>query len=139
MKYLHKWLGVLMDNLDAQVDEKTRIKVLENCGRACIPRSFIEKVQARRNSAKDIDEFLTKLSQMWSHLQRDGDNIYIVYEKCYCPLVKAYPDKLSPLFCNCSRGWIKELFESVLGKPVGVDLEKSIKQGDDVCEFRVRL
>jgi predicted hydrocarbon binding protein len=139
MKHLHKWIKSLMENLDAKVDEETRVKVLENCGRTCISRSFIKRAQACKNSARNIDEFLDKLSQIWSHLQRDGDNIYVAYERCYCPLVKAYPDKLSPTFCNCSRGWIKELFESVLERPVNIELEKSIRQGDDVCRFRVRL
>jgi predicted hydrocarbon binding protein len=139
MKHLHRWIKSLIDNLDAHVDEKTRVKVLENCGRTCISRDLIKKAQACKNSAKDIEEFLDKLSQIWSHLQRDDDEIHVVYEKCYCPLVKAYPEKLSPTFCNCSRGWIKELFESVLERPVDVEIEKSIRQGDDVCKFRVLL
>jgi len=139
MKHLHKWIGTLIDNLDRLVDEKARIEVLENCGRTCIPRNFIMKVQGCKNSSKDIDEFLGKLNKIWSYLQRDGDNIYVVYEKCYCSLVKAYPDKLSPTFCNCSRGWLKELFESVLERSVEVVLEKSVRQGNDVCKFRILL
>lgn len=139
MKHFHKWIKSLMDNLEEYVDETKRVRVLENCGRTCIPRSFIKRAQACNNGAKNIDEFLDRLGKIWSHLQRDGDSIYVVYEKCYCPLVKAYPEKLSPIFCNCSRGWIRELFESVLERPVDVEFEKSIRQGDDVCRFRVRL
>lgn len=139
MKHLHKWIRTLMDNLDTELDEKTRTKILESCGRTCIPRSLIKKAQACKNDAKNIDEFLDELSKRWSHLKRDNDKIYVVYEKCYCPLVKTYSGKLSPTFCNCSRGWIKELFESALERPVIVELEKSIKQGGDACRFRVTL
>ena len=139
MTHLQRWVKTLMDGLDAQVDEETRAEILEACGRGCIPRSFIRKAQACRRGARDTGEFLDRLSQRWSHLQRDGDDIYVTYEKCYCPLVKAYSGELSPSFCNCSRGWIKELFESVLERPVSVDLEKSIKRGDDLCRLRVRL
>ena len=139
MTHQHKWIKTLMEGLDAQIDEKTRAEVLEKCGRACIPRSFIAKAKACKKGAKDTDEFLDNLGKVWKHLHRDGDNLYIVYEKCYCPLVKAYKGELSPSFCNCSRGWIKELFESALDKPVRVELEKSIKKGDDLCKFKVRL
>lgn len=139
MKHFHKWIKSLMDNLDEYADEETRAKVLENCGRTCISRSFVNRAKACMKSAKDIDKFLDRLGKIWSHLQRDGNNIYVAYEKCYCPLVKTYPEKLSPTFCNCSRGWIKELFESVLERSVDVKLEKSIRQGDDVCRFRVHL
>jgi len=139
MTHLQKWIVSLMDGLDTLVDEKTRVKVLENCGRNCLPRSFVKRANACKKDAKNNAEFLDRLSRIWRHLQREGDNFYVVYEKCYCPLVKTYPDKLSASFCNCSRGWIKELFESALESPVDVTLEKSIKQGNDICKFRVCL
>ena len=139
MKHSHKWIRALTESLDTQLDEKTKEKILENCGRNCIPSSFIEKAKALKKNAKDTDDFLDKLGKKWKHLQRNGNNVYVVYEKCYCPLVKDYPEKLSPTFCNCSKGWIKELFESVLEKPITVELEKSIKQGDKICKFNVHL
>ena len=128
-----------MNGLDSEVDQRTRVRILENCGRSCISRGFIKRVQACNKRARNMDEFLDNLSEIWSHLHRDGDKIHVVYEKCYCPLVRAYPGRLSRTFCNCSRGWIKELFESALQRPVPVRLEKSIRQGDNICRFEVRL
>lgn len=139
MKHLHRWIQTLMENLDEHLDEETRSEVLENCGRACVPSSLLRKAKACKKGAEDIGDFLTKLGQTFNHLQVDGDKVHVVYEKCYCPLVKSFPEDLSPTFCNCSRGWVMELFESALERPVGVELEKSIRQGDDVCRFRVRL
>jgi predicted hydrocarbon binding protein len=139
MKHSHKWIKTLIANLEAELDEKTRAKILENCGRNCIPHTFILKAKACKKDAKNTDEFLDKLSQTWKHLHREDDNIYVTYEKCYCPIVKDYPEKLSSTWCNCSRGWTKELFESTLEKPIDVKLEKSIKQGDNICKFRVKL
>ncbi|MEA1994160.1 MAG: hypothetical protein U9N35_07210 [Euryarchaeota archaeon] len=88
MKHSHKWIKSLMDNLDEHVDEKTKIKVLENCGRACIPSSFLKKVQKCKKNAKDTSEFLDNLQHIWNNQQRDGDDIYVVYKKCYCLLVR---------------------------------------------------
>jgi len=139
MKHLHRWIQTLIENLDEHLDGETRSKILESCGRACISSSLLSKAKACKKGAKDIDDFLSKLGQAFIHLQVDGDNVYVVYEKCYCPLVKSFPEELSPTFCNCSRGWVMELFESALERPVDVELEKSIRQGDDVCRFRVQL
>jgi predicted hydrocarbon binding protein len=47
--------------------------------------------------------------------------------------------KLSGTYCNCSRGWAKALFEGATGKPVEVNMEKSIINGDDQCRFEVIL
>ena len=139
MKHVHKWIGTLVDRLDTDLDEGTRARVLEACGRTCIPRSFVNKAKKCRDQAKDTDEFLDKLGKMWSHLHRTGDDVYVVYEKCYCPLVKDYPGELSSTWCNCSRGWAKELFEAALEGPVDVELLQSIRQGDEVCKLAVHF
>jgi len=100
---------------------------------------MIAKVKKTKTNSKDIDEFLVNLSKDWKHLKLDGNKIHVEYEKCYCPLVRDCHEKLSATFCNCSHGWLKELFESALEKPVKVKLEKSIKNGDKICKFRVML
>jgi predicted hydrocarbon binding protein len=139
LTHSHRWIKSLVQSLDENVDEETRAKILERCGRNCISQSMTAKAKKIKKNSKDLDEFLVKLSKNWKHLKLDGKEIYVEYEKCYCPLVRDYPEKLSVTFCNCSRGWLKELFESALEKPVEVKLEKSIKRGDEICRFRVLL
>lgn len=139
MKHTHRWIESLMANMDAEVDEETRVKILENCGRSCIPTSFLKKARSCQEKSEDLDDFLERLGKIWNHLKREGGDIYVKYDKCYCPLVKTFPGELSYSWCNCSRGWLLELFESALGRPVGVELEKSIRQGDDICRFKIRL
>jgi predicted ArsR family transcriptional regulator len=139
MTHLQKWIVNLIDGLDKQVDKKIKMKILESCGRNCISQNFIKKAQSCKNRSKNKDEFLNQLMRIWKHLRREGNNIYVVYERCYCPLVKTYQGKLPATFCNCSLGWIRELFEKCLEKPVKVVLEKSIKKGDNICKFRVHL
>jgi len=139
MTHLQRWVGTMLDNLDNNVDKNTRIKILENCGRSCIPSSFIKKARAYKVKSANNDEFLDRLGKIWKHLQYNGKKVYVNYDKCYCPMMKSYKGKLSKSFCNCSRGWIKELFESALDKPVEVALLKSIMQGDKSCRFEVKI
>jgi len=137
---MERWIIHLIAGLDEHIDEKTRAKVLEQCGRQCQSRGFVRKAQGIYQKSKNIDVFLDEFGKVYKHLHRDGDKVDIIYPKCYCSHVnKIPPRKLSATYCNCSRGWAKELFEGVLGRPVGVNMEKSIIKGDDQCRFRIVL
>lgn len=135
-----KWITTLMEGLNKNVDEKTIAKILEQCGRQCQSQNFIKKARNIYQESKSTEEFLEKLGQIYKHLHREEKGVYIVYPKCYCSQVNKIPKgKLSGVYCNCSRGWAKALFEGALGRPVEVIKEKSIISGDSECRFRIML
>jgi len=135
-----KWITSLIAGLDKYADEETRLRVLEQCGRQCQSQGFIKKARSIYQKSKNTEEFLNKLGQVYKHLHREGDKTYIVYPKCYCLQVNKIPrGKLSPTYCNCSRGWAKALFEGAMGRPVEVLKEESIINGDKQCKFRIPL
>lgn len=139
-KRMERWIATLIAALDENVDEKTRAEVLEQCGRQCQSQSFVKKARSIYQKSKNIDEFLDKFGKVYKHLHIDGHNVYIVYPKCYCSIINKIPSgKLSATYCNCSRGWVKELFEGAFGQPVEVIMEKSIVKGDDQCKFKIVL
>ena len=135
-----KWITVLMDGLDKNVDKKTLAELLEQCGRQCQSQRFIEKAKSLYAKSKSTDEFLDRLGKVYKHLHREGGRVYLVYPKCYCSQVNRIPKgKLSGIYCNCSCGWAKALFEGALGRDVEVIKEKSIIGGDSECRFRIVL
>jgi len=135
-----KWITTLMEGLNRNVDEKAIAKILEQCGRQCQSQSFIKKARSIYQKSKSTEEFLEKLGKIYKHLHRKDKEIYIVYPKCYCSQVNKIPKgKLPGVYCNCSRGWAKALFEGALGRPVEVIKEKSIISGDSECRFRIML
>jgi len=135
-----KWITTLLSGLEKNVDEKTLARILEQCGRQCQSRSFIKKAKGLYEKSKNTDDFLEKLGRAYKHLHREGEEVYIVYPRCYCSQVNKIPrGKLSGTYCNCSRGWAKALFEGALGRPVEVIMKKSIINGDSECKFRVML
>ncbi len=139
-KRMEKWITSLMYSMDKNVDEETRAKILEQCGRRCQTQSLVQKARKIYKQSKNVDEFIDKFSQVYKNLHREGDNIYITYPRCYCSFVNKIPNgKLSWTWCNCSRGWAKQLFEAALDRPVEVVLEKSIVHGDSKCRFRIKL
>jgi predicted hydrocarbon binding protein len=133
-------MACLIDGLNEHVDEKTKALILEKCGKQCQSQSLIKKARAIYKESEDTGEFLEKLGRVYKHLEREGNNVYIVYPRCYCSQVNKIPKgQISGTYCNCSRGWAKALFEGAVGHPVDVKLEKSIIKGDNQCRFRVIL
>lgn len=132
-----KWVADLLDELDRTVDEETRVKILEGCGRKCIGEGMLKKAEAIAEKSESAEEFLEGLGKVWKHLSVSEDGVFVVYDRCYCPLVRGYEGELSASFCNCSVGWIKELFERALKKPVRVEKQGTVKQGDKQCKFKI--
>jgi predicted ArsR family transcriptional regulator len=139
-KRMEKWITCLIAALDENVDEETRAKVLEPCGRQCQSQNFIQKARNIYKKSKNLNEFIDKFGKVYKNLKKEGNNIYIIYPKCYCSFVnKISSGKLSATYCNCSRGWAKALFEGALERPVEVIMEESIMKGDKQCKFRIIL
>ena len=59
---------------------------------------------------------------------------------CFCPIVRDHLDQeMSTTFCYCGSGWFRRQWEGATGKPVRVEVVKSIVKGDDVCQFAIHL
>jgi hypothetical protein len=79
-----------------------------------------------------------------------GDDITFDWEKgvitmasgertdCFCPLISRLHQK-SAVACNCSLGWQKHTWETLLQKQVSVELKESVLRGDKRCVFEIRV
>jgi len=134
-RFKQAWLKSLMTNMDAQLEEEQRIKLMESCGRDCARRGAIQMATSCKG---DLEKFAKTLGKFVG-IRIEANTVHIEYDKCYCHLVREGPETLSNTWCNCSVGWIKEMFETVVERPVEVQLLQSIKRGDPVCKFIVRL
>ena len=142
MELLRGWVAALVSGLHAEVDEETAARVMEHCGRACAAHfGSVAAVETLRRDLEGIDELLDGLNQQedfWcGRWVRDGEVITSVCESCGCPLVQTGWVEVSPTLCQCSRGWVRAVFEAVLDRPVRVDLQQAIGRGDDVCRYVV--
>ena len=139
---MRKWLATLLAGLDEHVDGETRSRLMEACGKVCARHhASVDIARSIKQETKNLDEFLEKLNQQKDYWcgkwVREGDAIYSVCKECGCPLVLAGLVELTPSFCDCSRGWVKAVFEVALGKPVEVELPQAVGKGDKVCKFVV--
>jgi hypothetical protein len=134
----YRWIEDLMASLEAHVDPETRVAVMEGCGRGCARATALPAAAKNRG---DLDGWLKTLAR-WigpANVQAAADlgRAEITYPRCLCHLVRQGPARLPDAYCDCSRGWLKELFETVLERPVEVTLWESIKRGGEACRFTV--
>lgn len=135
-------LNSIMKGLD-DFDMETRKEIMEMCGEACaMATGGIETAQRIAEETTDAEGILRRLNEeipwcgAWT---REGEVIQSVCVQCGCPLVRNEVVDLTGTFCYCSRGWIKNVFETLFKRSVSVELEKSIGLGDEVCKFVVSI
>jgi len=138
-RFKEEYLRTLMENIEKELDEKTRTKLMEECGRACARRGPLFK-QAQKYKG-DVKSFVQDMAQLLGkeNAVLDGDTVRWGYPRCFCELVADGPDRLPAAYCLCSVGWVLEMFETVAQKPVRVELVQSVKRGALSCKFLVRL
>jgi hypothetical protein len=138
------WWNKAMQRLEKLVKKPTAVKVMGNCGRKCCGLTYRKRANQFMSESKSIGEFLDKLNKSWpagvKFELKDENTIIQIYERCYCGQVKQTKESF-PIntYCQCGVGWVKQLFESALGKSVKVDLKQSIICGGKSCEFIINI
>jgi hypothetical protein len=152
-KEIAMWVKEAMERLDKLVDEKTRIRVMEECGRSCAETSeTIEIVLAKRRKYKTLDRFLEAEKRKLlpgMRLEREGKILFQYYMpqsfspplRCFCSLFEGLPagENISPTYCQCSKGFVMKMWESILGKPVKVEVIATALTGAEECKFKIYL
>lgn len=139
--FIQNWLSDLLNTMDKVLDEKTRIKLIEGCGRECFNRHQFKKdiAEKGKGSIEKLIEAYSENFEIW----RDGNNVHIRYGKvskgCYCPAVKTQPVKPNDLLCECTRMTHQSVFETALDRKFNVEVVESLRRGGKTCHFIVHL
>jgi hypothetical protein len=137
-RFKQAYVLTLMENLERCVDEPTRVRMMNDCGRACARRGPLMK-QAEECRG-DLKAFVARMAGVLGTGNArfiDGGAVHWSYPRCFCELVASGPERLPAVYCQCSVGWVMEMFEAVLGRPVRVHLVQSVRGGAPSCVFRV--
>jgi hypothetical protein len=113
-KFRQAWVASLMENLEGWVDRHARVALMQSCGRSCARRGAVKM------AAGGLDKLIGTLAGHLGkeNVRREGGAVHVTYSKCYCPLVGDGPARLPDSWCECSRGWLLEVFGAAAGKPV---------------------
>ncbi len=130
-------MAALMTMLETELDPAILKKNMEQLGRNCAkslgwaekyrgnPDGFFEHMKQQAGERLTFDE--------------TGKVITIVTpeRECVCSLVES--SQMPGSYCDCSIGWQKETYETVLGKTVEVELKESALRGSKRCVFEVKV
>ncbi|MFX1327928.1 MAG: hypothetical protein ACFE91_07265 [Promethearchaeota archaeon] len=156
-----QWIKQVLNKLDKMANDNQKYEILSCCAHE-FSQKRIDKLKSIYEKNGDIDEVIREMDKdfAWYEGQkRKGNTIFVQkvpynkegYEKattmdekkqnyCHCSLVKNFlNENISPTFCNCSAGWYRQYWEGILGKPVRINILKTLIKGDDVCQFEILL
>lgn len=137
-KFKEAWITTLMESMEEQIGIGARSQLMESCGRACARRSSVMKTA--QSCKGDVGKLVRTLAGFLGEGNRmSGSIVELRYPKCYCELVADGPARLPDLYCHCSEGWIKEMFETAAQKKVRVEVLQTVKRGADSCRFRITI
>ena len=147
--------------LERKTDDDQQYEILSHCAHV-FPVELIPPMRDIFRSTGDIDTVIEAMLSKGGFypklLRREGSIIYsekspanpTAYKEaktdaerrrayCFCPLIRDCLDDAPIIFCNCSAGWPKQLWEGILETPLKIDIVQALTKGDDTCEFAIHL
>ena len=145
LTFIQNWVTDLMDTLDHEPDEQTKIRIMTGCGRGCFHR-FAWKGEIAKKGKGSVDKLVEALKQNFE-VWREGEHGQLVHirygEKnaygCYCPAANYRPGNKHDIHCYCTRAMHASIWEAALGHTVPIDILQTVRRGDPTCHFLVRL
>lgn len=144
LKFIQNWVSDLMETLDTEFDEPTKIKLMSGCGRGCFNRFQFKKDIAIKGKGS-VDKLIESYKANFEAWREGEDKVHIRFgavntNGCYCPAAKYRPGKpKTDIHCYCTRATHQAIWETALGKPVAVDILQTVRRGDPTCHFLVHL
>jgi hypothetical protein len=131
----------LLEILSRRMDIDTLNKTLFELGGYC--SGLGDETLAKFRGNLDGYRQMVKQSLSGDNITYDWGNGVITMTSdertdCFCPLISRL-DHTPPVACNCSLGWQKHTWETLLQKPVTVELKESVLRGGKRCTFVIRF
>ena len=148
-----------VDMLDDIATEDQKFEILSQCAHV-FPPELIENMRHVYVETQSVEKVLEAMAEAdnYPKFRKEGNTLFsskqpynrAAYDKattreekmkayCFCPMIKHNLDEVSGSFCYCGSGWSRRLWEGILGKPVRVEIVKSLTRDDDECTFAVHL
>ncbi len=87
--------------------------------------------------------YAAKIPYMAREYLAETDERMKRYYYCHCPWaresLRAGEVTVSPIFCNCSAGFEKKMWEVIFDQPLEAEVVESVLQGDLWCKFAIHL
>lgn len=152
MEFVDGWVKRFFDAMDKTLDEGSRGRLMVANGRSCFAAYAGPPKQQPGPDA--VEKFTAWIKQQGKDKGYAIDGRTISFEfvgsaetgqaspesVCLCPTAEAQKaGSFSPTYCLCSLGYVQEMHERMLGRPVKVELVDSVLRGGKRCKFRMTI
>jgi hypothetical protein len=130
----HAWILDLLAAMDTELDQPTRARILQACGRA----EALRGAPVPPPPTVTLEQLAVRLRVRLGeeNVRLAGNRLEVTYgNRCECPLVGPTPERLSDTWCECARGYMMAMMSGRLGRPVQVDLVEAVKRGGQRCRW----
>lgn len=132
------WAESICADLENTFDENTAKSIRMDC--ACRPEmGKIDKLKKLYQFCPDLNDFVTKANKLNQgfKIEYNNNDLFLIYPECYCSCVKRIDKPISKIWCYCTLGYTKKMFEHILDREVSVELSESIKTGGSICKIKI--
>ena len=155
-----QWVIDAITKLDSIATEDEKYEIISGCAHVR-PMEEIQKLKAAFDRNRDVDEFLEEWGKSLPFVikpYREGNIIYqskppadpeayknattqeeLIKAACFCPIVKSTLDKMPRSFCYCGAGWSKQLYETVFGEKLRIEVVETVIDGGKLCKYAIHL
>ncbi len=137
------WIKSVIGLMDQELKKEDMGRILEKCGRGCaFGCGMVAKIQQAGMNPEKPEEVFQKLQSpdLFGNRISKGDNcFYTTCEQCFCPYVNDNIAETPGSYCECTKGWTKQVFETAFQRPVEVEIEQTIIRGAEYCKMRTRF
>jgi len=152
MEFGDGWVRRFFESVDATLDEASRRKLMTANGKSCF--AAYAGPPKKQPTPDAVEKFIAWIGQQGKDKGYAIDGKVISFEFvgsaetgqaspegiCLCPMAEAQKaGAFSPTFCLCSVGYVQEMHERMLGRPVNVELVDSVLRGGKRCKFRLTI
>jgi len=132
-----EWVKSTMSRLENKFGKETTKQIRMNCQCGYGMDEKLALLNELKVAASSMEEFAGSDKAKAAGLFCENGELFLRFLFCPCPML-ADVDKLdSKIWCQCTTGYSKVLFEKAFGCAVDVELLKSIKSGDDICLMKI--
>jgi hypothetical protein len=152
MEFVDGWVKRFFEAIDRTLDEPSRERLMVANGRSCF--AAYAGPSKTKPGPDAVEKFTAWVKQQGKDKGYGIDGRAISFEFvgsaetgqaspesiCLCPTAEAQKaGAFSPTYCLCSVGYVKEMHERLLGRPVKVELVDAVLRGGKRCRFRMTV
>ncbi|EPY2304560.1 DUF6144 family protein [Clostridium sporogenes] len=131
------WVNSTMKRLESKFYKTTTKKIRMKCQCGYGMDKKLELVKELIELSSSLEELGNLQKAKDAGLFYENGDLYLQFNFCPCPML-ADVDRLdSDVWCQCTTGYSKVLFEKAFQCKVNVELLRSIKMGNERCLMKI--